>query len=206
MTAVLLHAGVVIAAIAGTTSRPTASPMIRDTVVLDLTTPSVPRPQGEVRPPPQSPGPLLPSAPGVPPIKLEPLRLELAQPKGSWRDLGLPIDRSWIRGAKASGPIALDTVLTVGDVDRPPEMAHEVRPLYPEALGGVGLSGAVELEYVIGISGRVDTASIMIRSSSHPLFTESAVAALGNARFRPALRHGRPVAVLVRQRIRFVHE
>jgi protein TonB len=180
--------------------------MIRDTVVLDLTTPPAPRPQGEVRPMPHSPGPVLPGPPDVPTLKLEPLRLELPQSKHSWRDLGLLIDRSSIRGAAASGPIGLDTVLAIGDVDRPPELAQEVRPHYPEALRGVGLSGAVELEYVIGTSGRADTASVTIRSSSHPLFAQSAIAALGSARFRPALRQGRPVAVLVRQRIRFVHE
>lgn len=206
ITAVVLHAGVVIAAVAATTTRPGFSRMIRDTVVLDLTTPSTPRPQGEVRPTPHSPGPVLPGPPDVPPLKLEPLRLELPQLKDSWRDLGLLIDRSSIRRAEPGAPIALDTLFAVGDADRPPEMAREVRPHYPEALRGVGLNGAVELEYVIGTGGRVDTASVTIRSSSHPLFTQSAIAALSGARFRPALRKGRPVAVLVRQRIRFVHQ
>ena len=116
------------------------------------------------------------------------------------------INRGSLGGTEPSAPIALDTVLALGDVDRLPEMVEEIRPHYPEALRGVGLSGAVELEYVIGTSGRVDTASVVIRSSSHPLFTQSAIAALGGARFRPALRSGRPVAVLVRQRIRFVHQ
>jgi protein TonB len=100
--------------------------------------------------------------------------------------------------------LELDSVLGVADVGRPPELADEVQPKYPEVLRGSGLGGVVELEYVISSKGRVGRGSMQVRSSSHPAFSRAAIDALLDARFRPALRNGRPVAVRVRQAIRFV--
>jgi protein TonB len=96
-----------------------------------------------------------------------------------------------------------DGVLSLGEVDRLPELAGQIRPEYPEALRATGASGAVELEYVIAANGRIDSGMVRSLISSHPAFTRAAVAALLRARFRPGLRAGRPVAVRVRQRIRF---
>jgi TonB family protein len=97
-----------------------------------------------------------------------------------------------------------DSIFSPADVDRGPELAAEVRPRYPETLRGSGFYGVVELEYVVSANGRVDEETMDVRTSPHPAFTKAAVDALLAARFRPALRNGRPVAVRVRQSVRFV--
>jgi TonB family protein len=76
-------------------------------------------------------------------------------------------------------------------------------PVYPPALSARGTEGAVEAEYVVDTAGQVDTTTIRVMRSDHPLFTESVRNALGEARFRPAKRAGMAVRQLVQQRFRF---
>jgi TonB family protein len=89
-------------------------------------------------------------------------------------------------------------------VDRLPELLGGFDPRYPEVLQGTGTAGLVELEYVVAASGLVEAGTIRVRTSPHIAFSRSAREALRNARFKPALVAGRPVPVLVRQRIHFL--
>jgi periplasmic protein TonB len=94
----------------------------------------------------------------------------------------------------------------VSEVDELPQLQGELVPRYPAALQRTGVSGVVELEYVISLAGHVDPRSIRVLESTHPAFSAAAADAVGHARFRPARRNGRPVAVRVRQTIRFVSQ
>jgi protein TonB len=85
-----------------------------------------------------------------------------------------------------------------------PELAEDLRPRYPEMLRQAGVSGEVELEYVVLESGRVDSASVRVLASTHPAFSEAAREALQRARFKPAHRGAGPVPVTVRQTLHFV--
>jgi protein TonB len=88
--------------------------------------------------------------------------------------------------------------------DEMPTLLAGLQPRYPESLRSTGLVGTVELEYVISSLGRVELGSIRVLRSTHQAFSEAAREALTTARFTPARRGGRPVAVLVRQTVRFV--
>jgi protein TonB len=89
------------------------------------------------------------------------------------------------------------------DVDELPQLLTDLHPEYPDLLRRAGVSGAVEVEYVVGINGRVDQNSLQVLATDHDRFTASVVRALRDARFKAARRAGQPVAVLVRQTIRF---
>lgn len=64
--------------------------------------------------------------------------------------------------------------------------------VYPASLKG-SPEGHVVLEYTVGPSGRVEPASLLVRYATAPPFGEAAVAALGGARFTPAMIRGLPV-------------
>jgi protein TonB len=91
-------------------------------------------------------------------------------------------------------------------VDELPELLTDLRPEYPDVLRRAGVSGAVEVEYVVGNDGRFNPGSLQVLTTDHDRFTASVVQALRRARFRPARRNGQAVAVLVRQIIRFRSE
>ena len=76
-------------------------------------------------------------------------------------------------------------------------------PAYPSELAEGGVEGLVRATYVVDATGRVDTSTIRIISSDHPRFTTSVQTSLGEMRFRPAKRRGKPVRQLVAQRFRF---
>ncbi|PYP75408.1 MAG: hypothetical protein DMD35_21450 [Gemmatimonadetes bacterium] len=68
---------------------------------------------------------------------------------------------------------------------------------YPDSLRKRHLGGAALLQWVVDTTGRVRDGSIKVVSSTHPLVTQAILAALANARFRPARAGGRNVAELV---------
>lgn len=209
LAALLLHLAVVAGAISATANaRNSLGTVARDTIRLELAQAFMPerRHSGPVAP--RAPRPELPPAPPAPQVSpivpgVEPPRLRLSR-----------IDLAAL-GLTATGPVSSEStagsgpagsVLSVTEVDELPELQGELRPRYPAALQQAGVSGVVELEYVISEAGRVDSSSIRVLGSTHPAFSAAAGDAVGRGRFRPARRNGRPVAVLVRQTIRFVSQ
>jgi TonB family protein len=117
-----------------------------------------------------------------------------------------PGARSYARGDLPFGPASrlIDTTFTVFEVDAMVERYEgTAAPAYPSDLAEAGVEGVVRATYVVDATGRVDTTTIRILSSDHPRFTTSVQTALGEMRFRPAKRHGKPVRQLVEQRFRF---
>lgn len=112
-------------------------------------------------------------------------------------------------GAKTDGPLGpapfLEAkVYSAIEVDEMVErFASSAAPVYPPELEARGTEGAVEAQYVVDLSGRVDTSTIQVMHSDHPRFTESVRTSLAEARFRPAKRGGQAVRQLVAQRFRF---
>jgi periplasmic protein TonB len=203
LIALLLH-GLIIGAAAAMSGRGSTPPAAeRDTIRLDL-------PLRQPPSPPSPPAPALPGAPFVPPVDFRrrpEIRLDfpLSPPPSV---LGILGDRQTHAGdpgiAFGGGASPADSAFSTGDVDRLPELTGEVLPRYPSSLQRSGLSGVVELEYVISAAGRVDSTTVRALISSHPEFVRSAIDALLQARFKPALRAGRPVPVRVQQKFRFV--
>jgi hypothetical protein len=76
-------------------------------------------------------------------------------------------------------------------------------PKYPADLGQAGQPGRVWAQYIVGLEGRVEPGSIRILLTDHREFAGEAVAALMQARFRPATRNGQNVRQRVFQAIVF---
>ncbi len=67
------------------------------------------------------------------------------------------------------------------------------KPHYPESLREAEVEGSVVVQFSVDTTGRVDLASVQVRSSTHPLFTRAVLEALPNFRFKPAEVAGRRV-------------
>jgi TonB family protein len=203
LIALLTHGAVIAAAAAATAGGEAPSPAARDTIRLDLQLKQHPSP-------PTPPAPALPGAPFVPPVDFRhrpELRLDLPlSPLPSVPEIlrARSIHAGDPPASFGGGGLPADSAFWESDVDRLPELTGEVVPRYPSSLERSGLSGSVELEYVISAAGRVDSTTVRVLMSSHPVFTRSAIDALLRARFKPALRGGRPVPVRVHQKFRFV--
>ena len=102
-------------------------------------------------------------------------------------------------------PVRLsDSVFTMLQVDRMVERYEgTAAPIYPPRLIAAGKEGRVQASFVVDPTGRVDPASVQVLASDDPEFTESVRTALGEMRFRPAMRGGRAVRQLVEQRFSF---
>jgi periplasmic protein TonB len=202
-----LHFLILVGAVRGTaTSAPSRRPEVRDTIRLELSR-SRPEPRrGSAVPRGNAEG--VPAPPRLVLPRLEPPRFEPVPSTSSPIDL-LALTRVTHAGSPAGSSVGTNPtglVLHLSEVDQPPELVHEFHPIYPEVLRQMGVTGVVQLEYLIDSTGRVDPESIHILASTNSAFSASAVAAVRDARFRPARRGGRAVAVLARQSIRFVKE
>jgi TonB family protein len=97
-----------------------------------------------------------------------------------------------------------DSVFTMLQVDRMVERYEgTAAPLYPPKLSALGKEGRVEATFVVDATGLVEMTSVQVLASDDPEFSESVRTALGEMRFRPATRAGRPVRQLVAQRFNF---
>jgi hypothetical protein len=65
------------------------------------------------------------------------------------------------------------------------------------------MEGLVQAIYVVDTTGMVDTTTVEVVQSDDPRFTQSVRTALGQMKFRPAIRAGKTVRQLVEQRFRF---
>lgn len=205
--AILLHLGVVVVALGGTAPPPTSPPAARDTILLEIGRPASPKRQPAPHAAPPNPHSIIPGPPRPPDIQLLPPELDL-----SGLDPSTPLDPAALSGVASAPDVrelsstagGLSSVFAATEVDQLPEIAHDLRPQYPEALRRSGLSGVAQLEYVISADGLVDSATIRVLQSTHPAFGMAAWQAIRGARFRPARRGGQTVAVLVQQTIRFL--
>jgi len=72
-------------------------------------------------------------------------------------------------------------------------------PRYPEMLRKRGITGEVLAEFVVDTTGHVDTTTVQVLRSAHPLFTQAVLNAMAGMRFIPAEVGGRRVKQLVTQ-------
>ena len=86
-------------------------------------------------------------------------------------------------------------------VERAPEPIHQVKPRYSEALTAARASGTVTARLLVDTDGSVADLRV-IEDIGHDSATIAAHA-FARFRFRPALRHGEPVAVWIVFRMRF---
>lgn len=77
-------------------------------------------------------------------------------------------------------------------------------PQYPHELLRSGITGEAALQFVVTCKGSVDSSSILVLGASDSAFAAPAIKAIRDTRFLPALFEGKPVAMRIEQRLRFV--
>jgi TonB family protein len=90
--------------------------------------------------------------------------------------------------------------------DSPPALLAVQPPRYPPGLRAAGVAGRVTLDFVVDSMGRAEAAGLRVEVADNPGFVDAAVEAVLASRFRPAMSGGHPVAVRVRQVVRFALE
>ena len=88
-------------------------------------------------------------------------------------------------------------------VDIPVQVVFQPKPTFPGRLASNGREGRVWMSYAVDSTGRSVTGSMRPILSDDLLFTQAAIDALMHSKFKPALRHGRPVRQQVFQVIQF---
>ena len=93
--------------------------------------------------------------------------------------------------------VALAQVYQAGDktVQQKPEVIAETKPSYTAAAMRQKIQGSVEMTTVIGLDGK--PADIKVVRSLDPGLDKNAIAALEKWRFKPAMKDGKPVRMLV---------
>jgi TonB family protein len=111
-------------------------------------------------------------------------------------------------GSPASGTALMGGVelRTADSVDDPVRVIEQPPLRYPPTLGQAGITGRVELEYVVDTSGRAEPASLRALASTRREFEAAARAVVLSSRYRPARLHGQVVRQLVRQTLSFQSE
>jgi TonB family protein len=98
------------------------------------------------------------------------------------------------------------TVFSADQVEQPAVVSGPLAPglAYPPELFAKGVGGWVLAEFVVDTSGKVESETINLVSSTDPLFSAAVLRALPNARYVPAMKGGHTVRQLVHQPYRFV--
>jgi periplasmic protein TonB len=160
--------------------------------------------------PPPPPPPKLPEPREETP---PPSRPELSQPRQPL-PINVALDLNWARNEWGPGDFTPDFTFSFGapveprgvfdmsDLDAAPRPVAQMRPLYPSRARSRRVEGVVNLVFVVDAEGRVRDIEVeAARPSGY--FEEAARRAAARWRFTPGMRNGVPVAVRVRQAIRF---
>lgn len=130
----------------------------------------------------------------------EPERLAIVKPEGVADD-----DLADVAEAPPPSPEAFgDTVMTVLEVDTAAARYDEsAAPPYPPSLLAKRIEGSVAVQYIVDTTGRADTASFVVLTSSHNEFALAVKRTLPEMRFRSAVMGTRKVRQLVQQLFTF---
>lgn len=92
----------------------------------------------------------------------------------------------------AASAAAQDKVYTLSEVNTPPKLAapaaamRAIQSSYPSNLKATGVAGEVEVQFVVGPSGKVETGSVEVLDASVPEFGTAAKTAVEKLEFTPA--------------------
>jgi periplasmic protein TonB len=92
-----------------------------------------------------------------------------------------------------------NTAFDDSQVDKVVVPITNANPEYPSRLRSAGVTGSVQVRFIVDANGKVEPSSIKIVSTPHPDFVDGVKRALRNARFRPAEKNGTKVRQLVEQ-------
>lgn len=96
-----------------------------------------------------------------------------------------------------------DIVYASSDLEVPPRIAvptaasRALQDAYPDALRRAGIGGVVQLQFVVGTSGKVEASSVEVIESPAAALSAAAKRAVARVEFKPGMHHG----VAVRSRV-----
>jgi protein TonB len=89
-----------------------------------------------------------------------------------------------------------DTAFDLKEVDTPPQLLRRVEPIYPFQAKKNNIEGSVTLRFIVNTEG--DVVEPKVAQSDPPdIFDEAALQAIMKCKFKPAVKNGRPVDVIV---------
>lgn len=93
-------------------------------------------------------------------------------------------------------------VMTANSVDKPPEAVYRAKPKYPPRAIAQSITGFVTMELLISAQGEVEEAQV---ANSNPpgIFDQSAISAIKQWRYTPAMYKGTPVKIRAKQTLKF---
>lgn len=104
--------------------------------------------------------------------------------------------------AGGTGPVTGETFLQT-EVDDPVQQVNIPKPRFPPVLQQAGVSGFVDVTYVVDTLGHAEPSSWRVQKSSNPQFEAPAREAIMKGVFKPARIKGAAVRQLVQQKISF---
>lgn len=108
-----------------------------------------------------------------------------------------PIPQSVPPAAQATAPWPPPGIERAGKGVEYPKLVKEFKPNYTKSAMDLGLSGTVEMEAVVTAEGRVSDVRVVRSLDKEHGLDEEAVKALKKWEFKPALKDGVAVPVLV---------
>lgn len=101
-----------------------------------------------------------------------------------------------------TGPVTGETFLEA-QVDDPVQPINQPKPRYPPVLQQAGVTGRVEIQYVVDTLGHAEPSSWKVIRSTNKAFEEPARESIMKSVFKPARIKGAAVRQLVQQAITF---
>jgi len=186
--------------------------IIQDTTMMFLTPPPPPPPPPPEMPPPDAIVTANPPPQGfqtvmppteipttIPPVNLSE-RFDAKDFSGKGVEGGIA---TGVVGGTGAVPTVTGETFLETQVDDPVAPINIPKPRYPPVLQQAGVSGRVEVEYVVDTTGHAEPASWKVLRSSNSAFEAPAREAIMKAVFKPARVRGQAVRQLVRQAIAF---
>lgn len=102
-----------------------------------------------------------------------------------------------------TGPVTTGETYSQEQVDDPVKIVSQPSPRYPPVLQQAGITGRVEMQFVVDTTGHVEPNSFQVLRSTNKQFEEPAREAIMKSVFKPARIKGQAVRQLVQQAMSF---
>jgi protein TonB len=212
ITSIVLHVVVIFAAVKATTgAAEQLREILQDTTMVFLKPAEPPPP-----PPPEAPPPDAIVTANPPPQGFQTVIPPTDIPKEIPPvNLNEKFDAKDFSGKGVEGGIAAGIVGGTGPVDTQAETYLEAevddpvnpinipRPRYPPVMQQAGITGSVDVQYVVDTTGHAESNSWKVLKSTNKAFEEPAREAIMKGVFKPARIRGKAVRQLVQQKISF---
>ncbi|MDN7671280.1 energy transducer TonB [Burkholderia oklahomensis] len=168
-----------------------SAPVAQPVGVQSAPTPEPPKPVPKVRPKP-APRPVAKPTPAPLPVSHEPSPNAITASEPTPPAPAAPAETS----AKAAPPAGAPTSRPTLEIAAPKEGAHLTcqiaKAAYPALSKRRGETGVVKVRFVVGLTGRIESAQV-VQSSGFPRLDDAALDAIRSSPCQPYLQNGQPM-------------